>query len=275
MNTEWYLNNLRFRTLEKANEWQLLALNIGVAYNDAYQEQQQALDGIKKQIEEVKRREAARMAFALSLVTGGIVGPISNELAKKLTVVGEKATLKGLTEIISKDSLLTEWTVHAFKELTKLGSDKALEFGMDKLNLSIPEVHQGAFEPVGMTPFEYAQTLEAGIKARAVVMSDLASALYSGLANVPPDIARNTYDSFLASSFFRLPSPVPDRDILKKRALLMLWIAWARLRDERYWKTQKALIGVVDSAEVYSWTPLVKILQGLGAPTAQFTIRNP
>ena len=267
--TEHYLNDMRSTTLEYARKWNIVALRMGLAYSKAYQNQQGFLKKIQKALEAKKKQEEAMMSFTFGLLTGGIIGPIADRVVKKFTKGGELSVLKDVVGKVSEDSLLTEWTGNAFKELAKLGDEKVREAGINKLK---SEVAAEAFDPAGMTPHDYTASLQLGIEQRADAMSDIARSVHREFHHIPVEVAQAVNKAFLQSAFFTaLPGEI-NETALERSAELMLWIAWGKLRDVRYWDVQKAIL-LYNSSEIWEWTPLLKELARLNAPLKQFTIK--
>lgn len=303
--TEHYLNDIRSTTLEYRNKWMTLADTMGKAYSNAYNHQQTVLNAIKKSIEEARKREEAMMSFALGLLTGGIVGPIADRLAKSVGAFTNGSTLEQIAGQVTKDSLLTEWTGNAIKVVATAGEEwgkgKIMDLGSPGSPAS-PQQPRGfldwqkdaqpiillqnappppapettPFEPTGMSASDYTQTLRLGIGRRADAMSDIARTFHRELTAIPPKAAEAINKSFLSSSFFTsLPTKELDETQLQRSAELMLWVGWGRVRDEPYWRKEHSRylnMGTHEQAEHWHWVPLLKELSQFGVPDSAIAL---
>jgi len=268
------LSDIRDTISEYTNKWLIFAHKMARAYDAAYEGQARLLRRIQKAIEARKERDDAMMVFALSLLTVGIVGPIAKRFVKKLTSNGTSKTIGDLVGKAAQDPLLTEWFQDTFGAVAKKGTEKLQDLGLAKLNLMSPPPGD-AFTPAGLTPTSYGHLLEQGILERAEVFSDLARGFYEGAVlhnpptfNFTPAMASRIRDGLRQSSFITdVPGQV-DENVLTAKAKLALWVAWAHVRDEAYWR--KASHGF--NPEVRDFAPVRDELVNLGVPAREISV---
>lgn len=70
----YYMSGLRLDILECADNWQLYAKGLKIAYRNAYRSQEAILKSVKLAIDERKKRDLEMMTFTLSLLTMGCRG---------------------------------------------------------------------------------------------------------------------------------------------------------------------------------------------------------
>lgn len=267
--TEHHLNDLRMSVFDAQNKWLAVAELFSLAYTKAYNKQQDLLKKIKQAQEAARKREEAMMGFTLLLLTGGIVGPMTQRFLGK-ALPSTASTVAEAAKDASKDSLLTEWTKHAVTELAKAGDEKLRGVVLDATK---PSQNGSPFKPVGLTPLEFTLKMKSGIRERAITMREFAAVWHRSLGHLSPGQAEQFKKAVFATSFFsEIPSHAKLRVLdLQTSAELMLWIAWARVRDEEYWEKTDRQAEVFFSAESWDWAPLLTELQRLGAPVAKFS----
>lgn len=248
---ESILGDLEQDVNRAATQWAIFAETALQAYDTAYGRQQQLLGAIKQKIADREQSENDRMAFALTILTVGILGPVADDIA---------ATFQGLK--------------HAKKYQAAIGqlAEKSGEAIAGQItDLAKAPTAGDAFAPVGRSPTYIGSKLRETFLRWKLAMSGLAAGLKSASIAISADAASRVRMTLKQSPFFTdIPSGVTE-GVLVPAAELALWIGWLRDRDANWWSKNTHEF----NAQVFDFLPLRDRLAALGIPAQLITFTAP
>jgi hypothetical protein len=254
-------------------DWNSYISTVTDAYEAAYSRVQGLLDGVKAAITAREQAEQALMVGVLSVLTGGVVGAFADGLVKRMPAV-EKAAASAQNSIVNvvktaeEDPVLYKIFKDTTKDLVKKGADKLQDTGLDHFKA---EPRSSGFAPEGMRVEAYRDLLTQGIIARGTLLWNFADALYKRADDWSPEIADLIRQGLYQCDFFKQKYRA-QKDLLKKKAELALWCAWALPRDEEYWTNQRIWVNYQRNTEALDWAPVRDELTDLGVPEETITL---
>jgi hypothetical protein len=254
-------------------DWASYISTVTDAYDAAYSRVVDLLDGVKAAITAREQAEQALMVGVLSVVTGGVVGAFADGLVKRMPAI-EKAAASAENSIVNvvktaeQDPILYKIFKDTTKDLVKKGADKLQEVGLDHFKA---EPRSSGFTPEGMRVEAYRGLLTQGIIARGTLLWNFADALYKTADDWSPEVADLIRKGLYQCDFFNQKYRA-QKEMLKKKAELALWCAWALPRDEDYWNTQRVLVMYKPNTEALDWAPVRDELADLGVPEDVVTL---
>jgi hypothetical protein len=254
-------------------DWASYISSVTSAYDAAYSRVQELLDDVKRAITARQQAEQALMVGVLSVVTGGVVGVFAEGLVKRMPAI-EKATsaiestVANVVKTAEEDPVLYKIFKDTTKDAIKKGADKLQEMGLDHFKGEPPE---SGFSPAGMRVEAYRDLLTQGIISRGNLLWNFADMLYKSADMWTPDFADMIRQGLYQTDFFKQKHRVQG-DLLKKKAELALWCAWALPRDVDWWTAQEAITRFRPNTEPLDWAPVRDELVDLGVPEDRVTI---
>jgi hypothetical protein len=254
-------------------DWASYISTVAAAYDSAYSRVQDLLDGVKATITAREQAEQALMVGVLSVVTGGVAGAFADGLVKRMPAIEKVAasaenSLANVVKTAEEDPVLYKVFKDTTKDLVKKGADKLQEVGLDRFKA---EPRSNGFKPEGLSVSDYRDLLTQGIISRGSLLWNFADALYRSAEDWSPEVADLIGRGLYQSDFFKQKYRA-QKEMLKKKAELALWCAWALPRDEKYWTIQRTLVMYKSNTEALDWAPVRDELKGLDVPEDAITL---
>lgn len=282
--TREILLDLRLKIQENARRWSGYINGMNGAYSQAFHRQELVLRDAKVKIEAMKKAEYDNMVFALSMLTVVAGGPLASYFAKSIS-----GPLKNRAAIDRLASLPADRKLIQSDELIDAAAQKAISFGHDLLKskpvtdrlegLAKAPIPSEPYVPAGITPTEYAAALLQGNDERATILAEGPSNWYDHAHMFSPGFTIYLRKAILSSPYFT-GAPAAEmtdktRDMLRRRAKLGLWVAWALERKKRYWEVQTAIAQsyISSKSEIWAWGALRQELLSLGVPSDVISVK--
>jgi hypothetical protein len=254
-------------------DWASYISTVTDAYDQAYSRVQDLLEGVKAAVTAREQAEQALMVGVLSVVTGGVVGAFADGLVKRMPAVEKAAASAGssvanVVKSAEEDPVLYKIFKDTTKDLVKKGADKLQEVGLDQFK---GERSTGRFAPEGMRLEDYRDLLTQGIISRGTILWNFADALYKTADDWSAEVADLIRTGLYQNDFFTQKYRA-QKALLKRKAELALWCAWALPRDEEYWNMQRVMVNYHHNQEALDWAPVRDELKDLDVPEGEITL---
>ncbi|MGE0479094.1 MAG: hypothetical protein AB7Q17_01360 [Phycisphaerae bacterium] len=245
------LNDLE-RDIDRAGtQWAIFAETALQAYDTAYNRQQQLLNAIKQKIAAREQTENDRMAFALTILTVGILGPIADNVVGWFKPPPATTRLKPAIDQLGEKS------------------GEAIAGGL--VDLAAAPSAPDAFGPVGRSPTYVGSKLRETFLRWTSAMSGLAAGLKASGSSISADVANRVRSALKNSPFFTDIPRGATEGVLVPGAELALWIGWLHDRDARWWSSNSTPSNV----QTLDFDPLRKRLVELGVPAQTIAAQTP
>ena len=216
-----YITLMQSLVAEARDKWLAYKSAVAADYDVAYTEMKTTLGSVRKAMEERAKREEAIACFALNLLTVGVGGSLAGNAVKLgLKKLGAAEAFYDKAKEIAKEKISEPIA-------------KATEWGYKQLGF---EVEGDPFEPVGMTPHEFGQRMEATLLYQSATLQGSLSKIQMDGGYTLQGV-KNLAQMIIPSPFIQTaPKDQIQPGDLKNKAALALWLAWAWGRDDNYWK---------------------------------------
>ena len=253
-----YVVDAQAEILSAVADWKSYADAAAEAYSQAYEDQGRVLGSVNKRLEEMRKEDAERMTLALTILTVGVAGPIASVLVKdKAAKVFEKLA-ENLQGKASKTAL------EAAGEMVKDSAGDLTKKGLEKVAEEVSKAYErpsveDAFHSSGVPPDQYGDQLQEAIDLQTGVLQKLITAfMRKGSAGMTMDDAKQLLSRILNTDFVKYPPSAVKKGVLRKKASVALWLAWAWDRDREYW--EKHSLPLFNAKELSAFEPVRRVL---------------
>jgi hypothetical protein len=258
--------------------WETFGHAMSAAYSEAYEDQKNLLENVKKRIEARRAADEKFMTFALSLLTVGVGGPVAGALVSRVitktgaAIAASKEDIEAAVKFAEK---MAEKAKEKVAEPIKAGTEKLVKYFNPPLG--------DPFAPVSEAPSTFGAKLLEEISRMGAVKEDLISGLRRS-DQITLEGATTLAEQILDSTYYNdMPAATISHDQLKPKAGIALWVAWALSRDDKYWIKASNQWATANQHvhnesvwdEQFDWEPVrQKLVVDLKVPESQITVRG-